>query len=282
MNITAIQRGAEFSPNNVNNDALILGAVATGLRDLGHQVSVITEDEFIHNGLVEPSDAIINMCRDSRSIERLFALQEGGAVVVNSPQGIANCNRERLTRLLLDAHVPHPDSLIVSTTDSVTPALEQGGFTTAWIKRGDYQTMNKADITYVHTPQEAQEVLAEFALRGIPRAVISKHLPGDLVKFYGVLGTDFFFHFYPFDSGHSKFGYEEVNGHSTGIRFSEETLHSIATMAAKTLDVRVYGGDAIISPDGLIHLIDFNDWPGFAPCRQQAAQAIVQSITQLL
>ena len=37
----------------------------------------------------------------------------------------------------------------------------------------------------------------------------------------------------------------------------------------------VYGGDAIVSPDGEVHIIDINDWPSFSPCLDEAAQAIV-------
>ena len=28
------------------------------------------------------------------------------------------------------------------------------------------------------------------------------------------------------------------------------------------------------APDGTIRIIDFNDWPSFAPCRQEAAKEI--------
>ena len=44
------------------------------------------------------------------------------------------------------------------------------------------------------------------------------------------------------------------------------------------LTVHVYGGDSIVSPDGTIRIIDFNDWPSFAPCRKEAAIAIGKTI----
>ena len=46
------------------------------------------------------------------------------------------------------------------------------------------------------------------------------------------------------------------------------------------LQVDVYGGDCIVSPDGSIRIIDFNDWPSFAPCRKEAAIAIGQAVLQ--
>ena len=44
------------------------------------------------------------------------------------------------------------------------------------------------------------------------------------------------------------------------------------------LNVHVYGGDCIVSPEGDIRIIDFNDWPSFAPCRNEAALAIGKTI----
>ena len=44
-----------------------------------------------------------------------------------------------------------------------------------------------------------------------------------------------------------------------------------ADKAADMLNVPVYGGDCVVSEDGSIRIIDFNDWPSFAPCRDEAA-----------
>ena len=150
--------------------------------------------------------------------------------------------------------------------------------TQCWIKRGDFHAIHKEDVSYVRHPEEAQEVLQEYFLRGIKRAVINKHLVGDLVKFYGVCDTPFFYWFYPFDMGHSKYGHEVINGQSQGIKFDEEELKNICTKAADILDVKIYGGDCIISPEGNINIIDFNDWPSFAPCRNDAAPHIAKCI----
>ena len=63
---------------------------------------------------------------------------------------------------------------------------------------------------------------------------------------------------------------------SEGYPFDEKKLHALAEHAAETLGVSIYGGDAIISPNGTITLIDLNDWPSFAPCRGAAAHAIAK------
>ena len=51
-----------------------------------------------------------------------------------------------------------------------------------------------------------------------------------------------------------------------GVRLKAE-----ADKAADMLNVPVYGGDCVVSEDGSIRIIDFNDWPSFAPCRDEAA-----------
>ena len=111
--------------------------------------------------------------------------------------------------------------------------------------------------------------------------MINRHLVGDLIKFYGISGTDFFYWFYPFEGGHSKYGYELINGVSRGISFDEQELHDICSKASEVLDVKVYGGDCVISADGTIRLIDFNDWPSFAPCRDEASLHIAKCIINL-
>jgi hypothetical protein len=138
--------------------------------------------------------------------------------------------------------------------------------------------MHKEDVSFVRHPQEAQEVLQEYFLRGIKRAVINVHLEGDLIKFYGVQGTDFFYWFYPLEAGHSKYGAEAINGPAQGLKFDEEYLRKICREASEVLDVKVYGGDCIVAEDGSIRIIDFNDWPSFAPCRDNAGPYIAKCI----
>ena len=57
-----------------------------------------------------------------------------------------------------------------------------------------------------------------------------------------------------------------------------EQLKDICRSAAEALDVIIYGGDCIVSPDGEIRIIDFNDWPSFAPCRNEAAPFIAKCV----
>lgn len=276
ITIAGIMRAGAYSPNHIGNDAAIFNVVADQLRKRGCVVNVYSEEQLIAGDLTE--NIIVNMCREQKSIALLQQLEDSGKIVINSGYGIENCTRERMTRILIGSNIPYPESLMVNTNENIKDALQKGDYTQCWIKRGDFHAMHKEDVSYVRHPEEAQEVLQEYFLRGINRAVINKHLVGDLVKFYGVQGTPFFFWFYPFDLGHSKYGHEAINGKSQGIEFDVEKMREICQSASEVLDVKIYGGDCIVSPDGDIKIIDFNDWPSFAPCRMEAAPHIAKCI----
>ena len=108
--------------------------------------------------------------------------------------------------------------------------------------------------------------------------VVSAHVVGDLVKFYGVGEGRFFRYYYPTDDGASKFGDEYRNGTACHYPFDEEALRHEAERLAEAVGVSIYGGDAIVRADGSFCLIDFNDWPSFSRCREEAAEEIVKLI----
>ena len=83
-------------------------------------------------------------------------------------------------------------------------------------------------------------------------------------KFYAVRGSDLFHWYY----------LHEIHGSP----FETGNLREIASVAAETLGLFVYGGDAIIGRDGSITIIDVNDWPSFAPVREEASRAIADLI----
>lgn len=276
ITIAGIMRAGAYSPNHIGNDAAIFNATADQLRKRGMIVNIYSEEQFIAGEVKER--IIVNMCREMKSIHLLQKLEDEGVLVINSGYGIENCTRERMTRILVGSNIPYPESLIVDTDEAVAGKLKKAGYTQCWIKRGDFHAMHKEDVSYVRHPEEAQEVLQEYFLRGIKRAVINRHLVGDLIKFYGVQGTPFFYWFYPFEAGHSKYGHEAINGKSQGIEFDKARMMSICQAASEVLDVKIYGGDCIVNADGSIRIIDFNDWPSFAPCRQEAAPHIAKCI----
>lgn len=274
--IIGVKRKTKFSPNHIGNDGMIFSLVAESLKALGYDVDDYTEDEFMVNDI--SAKFVFNMARSRTTLKRLKQLETQGSVIVNSGTGIENCFREKMTRILMNNGIPHPRSIIVDINEDPTEGLENIGAGAYWIKRGDSHAIHREDVTYARSIEEVKDILKEFALRGIPNAVINEHLVGDLVKFYGVADTDFFYWFYPFDLSHSKFGLEVINGSAKEFSFSVDNLKKACDKAGEVLDVKVYGGDCVVAPDGTFKIIDFNDWPSFAPCRDVAAPKIAECI----
>jgi len=267
--IAAIMRAGAFSPNHIGNDATIMNTVAEQLRKRGCEVNIYSEEQFAAGHVSEP--VIINMCREQRSTELLQQLEDDGRLVINSGYGIENCIRERQARILLGSNIPYPESIIVDTDEVVKQRLARLGMQQCWIKRGDFHTQHAEDVSYVRSAHEAQDVLQEYFLRGFRRAVISRHLPGQLIKFYGVDGTPFFHWFKPFEPESLQASHDE-------LRATDEQLKTICRAAAHELNLVVYGGECIMSDDGSLSIIDFNDWPSFSSCRAEAATNIAKAV----
>ncbi len=277
IRIAGIMRAGAYSPNHICNDAAIFNIVAEQLRKRGCEVNIYSEEQFIANG-VKDCDLILNMCREPRSVEMLQKLEDNGRLVVNSGYGIENCIRERMARILTGCGITYPESIIVDTNEFVRDRLKGAGISKCWIKRGDYHSRHKEDVTFVRHAEEAQEVLQEYFLRGFRRAVINRHLEGDLIKFYGVAGTPFFYWFYPLIDSYSRFGNEAHNTPAVGTHFDMSKFTKMCGEAAEALGVVVYGGDAIVTSDGEVSIVDFDDWPSFAPCREEAAPYIAKYV----
>lgn len=276
VKIAAVMRAGAYSPNHIGNDAAIMNVVAEQLRKRGCEVKVYSEEQFLAGTVSE--DIIVNMCRDPKSIALLQQLEDSGKLVINSGYGIENCVRERLTRILIGSGISYPESIIVNTNEVVKNTLKKQHISQCWIKRADSHAMHKEDVTYVRHAEEAQEMLQEYFLRGIPRAVISRHQAGDLVKFYGVKGQPFFYWFCPFVANGGRYSYDALNSGSGAVKAMGLRIKKMCLRAAEELNVKVYGGDCVISPDGDVKIISFNDWPSYAPCRAEAASHIAKAV----
>ena len=271
LKIVGVSRGNEFSPNHVGNDAAIFQKVVDELVKMGCHVETFTETNFVEKQV--KADVVFDMARNHATLEYLKYLENEGTVVINSAQGIGNCVRKTMTELLIENHSPHPKSVIIPTNCSY-----ELDFFPCWIKRGNSHAIVKEDVVYVECKEEAEHVLSDFRKRGIPEAVVNEHLVGDLVKFYGVADTDFFYFFSPTEQSHSKFGLEAINGETRGFPFDGDLLCKYSTQAASCLNVPIYGGDCVISSSGEIRIIDFNDWPSFARCKDIAGVKIAEYI----
>ncbi|HLB00424.1 MAG TPA: hypothetical protein VJO14_03475 [Bacteroidota bacterium] len=262
LRFAGIRRKTEFSPNHVVNDSLIIQRTGDALRELGAGVAFYDEGTVTPDAL--PEKLIFSMAQGPTGSGTLVKIEDRGALIINSPRAVMNCYRTNMVKLLPAAGVPFPKSVVVSTDAGVNP--RQAGFTSSrvWIKRGDVHAVHKEDVTLASTADEELTLLKEFYSRDIPQAILQEHLEGDTVKFYAVRDSDLFHWYY-------------LNGvHRTA--FPVGRLRDIASVAAETLGLYIYGGDAIISPDGGIAIIDINDWPSFAPVREEASREIAKLV----
>ena len=150
-----------------------------------------------------------------------------------------------------------------------------------WLKRDDACAQQPDDVLFCKDEQAVAEAIRQFNRRGIADYVLSAHVEGDLLKFYGVQGTDFFRCYYPTDDGKTKFGLERYNGKARHFPFPLSTLRHDVERLASLVGLDIYGGDCIVRPDGTYCIIDFNDWPSFCRCRDEAADAIAKLVTKL-
>lgn len=262
--IAAVMRAGIFSPNHIGNDAAILHATAGELRRRGCKVTVYSEAEFLEKDIEE--DVVVAMCRGNEAVEKLQRMETAGTTVVNSGFGIENCVRMIMTSLLKESGIPIPDSLVVDTNVESRKRLEKAGFGRCWVKRADSPTLHLEDSCRCRHPEEAQEILHEFYFRQIRKAVVSRYVEGEQIRFYGVASSGWFHSFIPY--GPAEAEATEKN----------ERIREIAMKAAKALGVDIFGGDMVMTPSGELYLVNFDDWPSFAPIRKEAARAIAKSV----
>jgi hypothetical protein len=248
-----IYREERFSPGKVADDRAIIDLAAAELRRTGRPVRMLDGDRLPR--LAATPAIVFAMCQSAEALEWLDDTAKR-APVVNHPDSIRACHRTNLVEKLAGAGVPQPRYAVASDRFPVElgPA--------PWLKRGDVHAMEAGDVRRVPTSEEWAAVTADFSRRGIRRAIVQAHAEGIVYKFYGVTG-----------------GFFRAFGLSAGREAEAATL---AARGAAALGLEVYGGDGVASPDGSLTLIDFNDWPSFSRCRDDAGRAIGRRLVEIL
>lgn len=274
-----IFRERQHSPGREFDDAEILRLVAKHIETAGYQVHLRTPEALKETD--DPSTAlragplpslVFLMCERLEALGVLEPLETKGIPHVNPLQAVLNTYRDRMIPLLAAAGVPIPRSQIVSSNSSgaghPSPQLGAGAFP-IWIKRADVHNTQSGDVELVPSPEKLQMALGALHGRDISHVVLQQHVPGDLIKFYGIgkPTADYregvwFRWFYHRDQDLARYP------------FSEEALQTLVRQAAAAIGLEVYGGDAIITPAGEIVFIDINAWPSFALFREEAAARI--------
>ncbi|TBR21495.1 hypothetical protein EPO15_10260 [bacterium] len=257
-------RELQNSPGRESDDALILKEVLEQLEVLGVKTTAVTPEEL--DGLpLSGYDVVIPMCEAPARIARLDAEARRGAAAlwVNPPSAVLACYRTAMVpRLAAEPGVVQPVAEVRETAGGPGPAPEFPAPHGWWAKRGDVHNTCDRDVVRVPAWGDAPAVLADFASRGIRHWVLQAHVPGDLVKFYGVGPGRWFTWFY----------HDPVRARRTP--FDLDALAEQAARGARALGLEVFGGDAIIREDGSPAVIDLNSWPSFARVRRGAAVQI--------
>lgn len=268
ISIAAILRDGVFSPNHIASDAAILHDTVAEIRRKGFPVNIYSEREFVGSKINE--DIILAMCRGLKAVEKLQDLEDSGKIVINSGYGIENCIRMFMVKILRDAGVPMPETLLVETDVDVRKKLRDSGFDSSWVKIADDHLHHLEDICRCRHVDEVQEILHEFFFRNIRKASVSKNVEGERLRFYGVASQDWFHCFIPYRSGSKP---DEDTRTALTAKAKE-----ICMKAAAALHVDIFGGDMTITPEGECLVANFDDWPSFAPIRREASKAIAKAV----
>lgn len=283
MKILGIGRGLRFSPNLAGSDEAIFTAVMGKLRGMGHDVDVMPETEMLHADYAQ-YEKVFTMARDVAS---LVLLEKDADVqtqrkFINSISGILTCsNKASMASHMLEAGIPQPEFLVGEGRNILFFSTESRDDISVplWLKNCEGCAVTADDTVFCPTHEDFRRAFSGMEERGVSIWMAQEHLKGDLIKFYSVEGTDFF-HWSYASSGHSKFGLEAVNGKEQGFAFDAQRIKLYADMIAKRLNVPIYGGDAVVDENGDFFFIDFNDFPSFSCCREDAAEAIAKRIAQ--
>jgi hypothetical protein len=262
--LLGLYREKQYSPGrHQSNDAMLLDQIAHRLREREFAVDLMTLDEA--NGARSEAALVFSMCQGRSALEDLSRWEKQGVRIINSPQAALNTHRDRLPSLMVTAGLPFPQTNLVDT--SKEPDLRGLDLASGiWLKRGDVHASVTADVQWIDSPERLATGLSEFNRRGIRLAALQAHRAGDEIKFYGIAGRAFFHWFY--------------SGEARKYPFDSERLQMLGNEAAAAAGLDIFGGDVIVSPEGELTLIDLNDWPSFAPCRERASYAIAEFITK--
>ena len=269
-------REVEHSPGRKADDAAILEAAGQRLAQAGFSVAYLEPDALAaHDGAL-PSLAFA-MCEGQAALESLRVWESRGVSVVNSPISIVNTHRERTIALLEGRGIPMPESQLLDCRHPLPHASKDDGlFAACWVKQATEHKTREGDVIFATDRASVEAALDRLRGRGLPSAVVQRHVEGDLVKFYGV--SDAATAAPPRGSG----GSTRRSTRRRDTRSTRARSRDIAYRAARALELDVWGGDAIVTPDGGIFVIDLNAWPSFALFREEAADHIAAHLATRL
>ena len=179
MKLIAVRRDDRFSPNSVEKDRLILEAACNNVcrhfEQQGEPCALrwVDEAELTTN---DDADLYLSMARLPEALNILEGFEQQGCRVINSPRGVRNCQRSVLEKLMRENNLSTP----------LAYGEGQEEQSPCWLKRGDAAAQSKDDVVFCNDGEALKKAISGFEARGISDYVISRHVEGDVVKFYGV------------------------------------------------------------------------------------------------
>ena len=267
LHLLGIYREQRFSPGvHAAGDAEILELTQAALERAGYRTTLIPPEHL--RTMSPPAPVVFSMCQSLEALDVLQEWEHHGVLVLNTPTAVRACYRRALVTALSQTALPFPYSVVVPldaapSVETVCPALPESA-AGWWVKRGDVHAMQADDVVFVGHASDVPAQLVRLRQRGIRHAIVQEHIVGKEYKFYAVRGHGVVHAFAP----HAA--------HCPPIDHAR--LNTLARQAGEVLGLDVYGGDCLLTPEGVLCLIDINDWPSFRGCRPVAAAHIAQHI----
>jgi glutathione synthase/RimK-type ligase-like ATP-grasp enzyme len=254
MRFLLLGREPSFSPGRVRDDHAILATVADALRGEQHEVTLVANEEQPGVALLDQVEVVLTMQRDLETLRWLEARQNSSVRLINRPKAVRRCRRLKMLNRLRKHGLPVAPFQLVGTAgrSDLTFGWPTGG---VWIKRSDVHCLHQGlDVVHIPTARSLPSALETFRSRNLDEAILQAHSPGLTVKCYAV------------DA--------QLVGCFPEVRSLQSVIADVIARISTAFGLDVFGVDLIVGADLDISIVDVNDWPSFAPCRDAAAEMI--------
>ncbi len=248
------------------NDATILELVARDLEGRGHRVMLTSSEDAERWG--REATVVFSMSRSPDGLDLLTRWEREGKIIVNRPGAVLETARRCLAQRRagsIDLPATHVIPTARARRGELPASIQPEGW---WLKGGDLYASRREDVRRVESRDSLDEGLDDFAERGITSAILQEHVSGREIKFYAAAPAGFF-HWLDSSDAPSDLPIPAA-------------VRDFAIATGVEASLEVFGGDIVVGADGRMMLIDLNDWPSCAPCREPAAVAIAHHLHECL
>jgi glutathione synthase/RimK-type ligase-like ATP-grasp enzyme len=254
LSFLLLGREPSFSPGRVADDQAILAMVADALRERNELPVVGDDDEPPDAALLDQVDVVLSMRRDLKTLRWLETIELSSARVINRPKAVRRCRRLRMLGRLQQHGLPVAPFQLIGTGGIMELAFgwPTGG---VWIKRSDMHCLHQGlDVVHIGGAHALPSALEAFRSRNLDEAIIQAHSPGRTVKCYAVRS--------------------QLVGCFPQVHLLQPLITDVVAQIGTVFGLDVFGVDLVVGADTDVSIVDVNDWPSFAPCREAAAEMI--------